>query len=230
MRRAKGLTSKSVSRLRQQLRQAAQAFADSIHDIFTEHLGAGATPPEVEPAPHSAPRRGRPPRSLSGSANALERVLMYVTEHGEVSPKAIAEATGISRSAVGRALVDACSLGALVRRGSGPAITYAVGLGEPEPPARARKQKRPPRGSAADVYEAVIAYVVGHPGCTRAELAGAFPVTLPVLRAALDRARAERRVRMDGARRTARYFAVREVHRSAGRPGAPNGVYAEPSR
>ena len=55
----------------------------------------------------------------------------------------------------------------------------------------------------------IVAFIAAHPGCRRAALVSAFAdAVLATLRRALDVARAGGRIRMDGMRRTARYFPI----------------------
>ena len=64
------------------------------------------------------------------------------------------------------------------------------------------------RIGAADIVEDVVAWIERHPGCRRSELTPAFPVTSGVLRRALDVAKEQHRIRMEGTRASARYFAL----------------------
>jgi hypothetical protein len=90
-----------------------------------------------------------------------------------------------------------------------------LGIGKSPPPAPApaptprEPAARAPRGEqrrAADTSELVIAFVSGHPGCRRGELAKAVDASPGALDAALRSARERAAIRMEGTRAKARYF------------------------
>ncbi len=84
--------------LRQQLRRAAQDFADNLYELLL-----GGLPRELGAARFEATPRSRP-RSTSRTTQrrrphsdaSLERVPVYVTEHPGARPKDIAEGTGVT--------------------------------------------------------------------------------------------------------------------------------------
>jgi hypothetical protein len=201
--------------MRQQLRRAAQEFADHLYDLL--HAGLLAELRREHPSPPRVARgsaRGSTPKPErtygKPSPQALERVIVYVVEHPGTKPKAIIEDTGMRRPAVFAALNAACEMGALVKHGSWRHVTYSpAGHGPVSTTsvARAKSPKSKSRRMPTDPHlgEQVVAFIAAHPGCTRADLLAAFPVTLQALRRALEAARAGRRIRMEGTRRTARY-------------------------
>jgi hypothetical protein len=204
-----------VSKLRQHLQRAARAFADELFEaIQAEFRGAPRQPPPdtprshpQRPAPALKPKRRRP----GSSSTDLERVLVYVTEHPGTAPKSIIEATGIHRPSVFAALRDACTMGALVKHGEWRHVTYAPAghaRAVAAPPVAPRRKYQRTAVHAADICEEVVAWVAAHPGCVWSEIAPAFRGAEGSLRAALGLARANRRVRMEGTRRTARYYAT----------------------
>jgi hypothetical protein len=204
-----------VSSVRQQLRRAAQDFAEQVYNLLRadlladlrRELAADAARRVVPPKPQR--RRQHAPRQPS--ATPLERVLIYVAEHPCTKPKAIIEATGMGRPAVFAALASACATGALVKEGSWRNVTYSPAGHTPsnaEVTAVPKPKYRRSRVGAADIVEDVVAWISMHRGCRRSELTTAFPVTSGVLRRALDVAKEQGRIRMEGTRASARYFAL----------------------
>jgi hypothetical protein len=204
--------------MRQQLRRAAQEFADHLYDLL--HAGLLAelrrerpSPPRVARASSRGSASKRERTYGKPSPQALERVIVYVVEHPGAKPKAIIEDTGLHRPVVFAALQAACEMGALVKHGAWRHVAYsAAGVAMPSTAfiAQPKASRSRPRCATAGPHlgEQVVAFIDAHPGCSRADLLAAFPVTLQVLRRALESARAGRRIRMEGTRRTARYSVI----------------------
>jgi hypothetical protein len=204
-----------VSRVRQQLRRAARDFADKIYETlrtdFVRELRR-----ELASKPSRAASATRPPRRRSSptatAAASFERVLVYVTEHPGTSPKAIIDETGLRRPVVFQALAEGCESGALSKAGRWRNVTYApAGYTSSEGGvvgAAPKPKYRRSRVGAADIVEDVVAWISMHDGCRRSELTTAFPVTSGVLRRALDVTKEQGRIRMEGTRASARYFAL----------------------
>lgn len=189
-----------MASMRQRLRRAAKDFADALFELL--HSRARA-------APNGTRERSSPTRRRAARGDSHERVLIYVTEHPGCAPKAIAEATKLARPTVQAALARACSEGALVKTGRVRSVAYApagTSAGASKRRAPRTGARRSPIG-AADALEPVVAWIEAHPGCGRGALSEAFDLTIGVLRGALDLARADGRIRMEGTRRSARYFA-----------------------
>jgi hypothetical protein len=204
-----------VSRVRQQLRRAARDFADKIYDTLrtdlVRELRREFASKPARAAPTARPPRRRPSPTAPAAA-AFERVLVYVTEHPGTSPKAIIDETGLRRPVVFQALAEGCESGALSKAGRWRNVTYSPAGYTPSDGAvvgAAPKPKyRRSRVGAADIVEDVVAWISMHHGCRRSELTTAFPVTSGVLRRALDVAKEQRLIRMEGTRASARYFAL----------------------
>jgi len=203
-----------VSRVRQQLRRAARDFADKIYDTLrtdlVRELRREFASKPARAAPAARPPRRRPSPSAPAAA-AFERVLVYVTEHPGTSPKAIIDETGLRRPVVFQALAEGCESGALSKAGRWRNVTYSPAGHTPsdsEVAAAPKPKYRRSRIGAADIVEDVVAWIETHPGCCRSELTKAFPVTSGVLRRALDVAKEQHHIRMEGTRASARYFAL----------------------
>lgn len=202
--------------MRQQLRRAAQDFADHLYDLLHAGILAELRREHSSPrrAVRGAPRQRAPKRERTyskPSLEALERVIVYVVEHPGTKPKAIIEDTGLGRPAVFAALNAACEMGALVKHGSWRHVTYAPagdGSAAAAKAATAPKSKSRKIPTDPQLDELVVSFIAAHPGCSRADLLVEFPVSLPVLRRALESARVAKRIRMEGTRRTARYEPV----------------------
>lgn len=190
-----------MASMRQRLRRAAKDFADALFELL--HSRAPAAPSRVRKL--SSPTRRRATRG-----DSLERVLTYVTEHPGCAPKAIAQATKLARPTVQAALARACSEGALVKTGRVRSVAYAPAGRSGGTSTRRTRGSGARRSTigAADALEPVVAWIEAHPGCGRGALSEAFDLTIGVLRGALDLARADGRIRMEGTRRSARYFAL----------------------
>jgi hypothetical protein len=218
-----------VNNVRQQLRRAAQDFADQVYEALRADILADLRRELALDAARRRDAQPKPPVRLSraqrsSSTTPLERVLIYVTEHPGTAPKAIIEATGMGRPAVFAALASACSMGALVKEGTWRNVTYSpaghMATEEPAVDAGTTLKPRRSRIGAADIVGDVVAWIAAHPGCRRSELTTAFPVTSGVLRRALDVARHQRRIEMEGTRASAHYFAV---HAPTGRARGASG-------
>lgn len=199
--------------MRQQLRRAAQEFADQLYDllVLAEPRKERSSPPRAVRAAARTSKPQKPRTYGKPSPQALERVIVYVVEHPGTKPKTIIEDTGMRRPVVFAALNAACEMGALVKHGAWRHVTYYA-AGHPSPTtnearAKTTRSKSQSRRTPTDprLGEQVVAFIAAHPGCTRADLLVAFPVSLQALRRALESARASRRIRMEGTRRTARY-------------------------
>jgi hypothetical protein len=195
-----------VSRVRQQLRRAARDFADKIYDTLrtdlVRELRREFASKPARAAPTARPPRRRPSPTAPAAA-AFERVLVYVTEHPGTSPKAIIDETGLRRPVVFQALAEGCESGALSKAGRWRNVTS-----DGEVAVVPKPKYRRSRIGAADIVEDVVAWIETHPGCRRSELTPAFPVTSGVLRRALDVAKEQHHIRMEGTRASARYFAL----------------------
>ncbi len=195
-----------MSRVRQQLRRAARDFADKIYDTLrtdlVRELRREFASKPARAAPTARPPRRRPSPTAPAAA-AFERVLVYVTEHPGTSPKAIIDETGLRRPVVFQALAEGCESGALSKAGRWRNVTS-----DGEVAVVPKPKYRRSRIGAADIVEDVVAWIETHPGCRRSELTPAFPVTSGVLRRALDVAKEQHHIRMEGTRASARYFAL----------------------
>lgn len=204
-----------MSRLREQLRRVALAFADQLYEVLRAESSCDV-PTELGGASTAARARPRPAKSRSArrtgtpSPEALEQVIVYVVEHPGTKPKAIIDDLGLRRPAVFAALNAACEMGALVKSGAWRNVTYYPAGYAPDTkrPAAASPSRARSVASGSDLDEQVVAFIAAHPGCSRADLLVEFPVSLPVLRRALESARLAKRIRMEGTRRTARYEPV----------------------
>jgi predicted transcriptional regulator len=185
----------AVARLRQQLREAAVAFADRICDLIEAHAAG----------PRESTVFSAAPAADAAKALRRDRVVSYFRAHPGAKPKDVVAALGIGRARVFGLLREACDAGALTKNGNGRNVGYFAADGSAPAVDAAPKTLR--RGV---LEEHLVRFIREHPGCRYGEITQAVSVSRAALRRPLTAAKEAGLVLMEGTRFQARYFPGRD--------------------
>ncbi len=216
-----------MNRTRELLHEAAREFADRIYELVRAELvedvrrslGLAVQPAAPSPAPASTLGTTLPKQTLG-----FDRVVTFVREHPGCAPKDLVAALGVDRNTAFAALGLACSSNLLRKEGAGRAVRYfPAGDGhEHAPPAESIPMpRRGPRATTAATTYQLIQFVNDHPGCRYGEIAQALAASESAVRRALQLAKEQGAIRMEGTRITARYFPSAAVSSAPIEPPTP---------
>jgi hypothetical protein len=161
--------------------------------------------------------RGRPSEQDTLTANVVE----FLRRNPGARSKAIRDATGAARTTLHRMMAAAIESGLIRAEGGGYFLATPSGGGERQRPPAPRGKRtvpvpavpRAPRGTPGheDLAARVTAFVRTHAGCRYSQIAADLSRTESVVRTAIKESRARGEIRMEGTKRSARYYPVEAV-------------------